>query len=232
MTALDLEEIQPGISIADLERRWGISRNALKARAKALGVVLERKGPTLTVWPGNQVADGDRMDAHCKANGSLASFPGAVAVTPHDGSALAVTSHDGSGLAVTPQGVTDGNQLALLAAAVAAAMPQQRIDPMHRARALAEAADNALVLTAADLAALLGQGLSRWENGHLAYGYRFAKHRQGKQVLWCVSRAVLAAPNNLQATTPRSVGFLTAPPVSAAFQTINVQCVSLPLLSR
>jgi hypothetical protein len=62
------------VSIAELERRWGISRNALKARAKALGIELQRKGPTLTTWSGDRVADGDRLDVHCKAGGSLASF--------------------------------------------------------------------------------------------------------------------------------------------------------------
>jgi hypothetical protein len=61
-------------SVADLERRWGISRNALKARAKALGIELQRKGPTLTVWPGDRIADGDRLDEHCKAGGALRTF--------------------------------------------------------------------------------------------------------------------------------------------------------------
>jgi hypothetical protein len=61
-------------SVADLERRWGISRNALKARAKSLGIELQRKGPTLTVWPGDRIADGDRLDKHCKAGGALRTF--------------------------------------------------------------------------------------------------------------------------------------------------------------
>jgi|APGre2960657373_1045057.scaffolds.fasta_scaffold07353_4 hypothetical protein len=62
------------VSIAELEKRWGISRNAMKARAKAIGVELQRKGPTLTVWPGDRIHDGDLLDQHCKAGGSLASF--------------------------------------------------------------------------------------------------------------------------------------------------------------
>jgi hypothetical protein len=223
VTALELEEVQPDVSIADLERRWGISRNALKARAKALGVELQRKGPTLTVWPGDRVGDGDRLDEHCKAGGALASFPGAV------GRHLAVTPQDGSQLAVTPQDVTDSSQLALLAAALAGAMPSPTTDPLQRARGLAEAADAALVLTTADLAGLLGQGVSTWRDGHLAYGYRFTRHQQGRQVLWTVSRAVTAAPDTRQTPTARSVGFLADPPV-AAVQTINVSAVSLPFI--
>lgn len=62
------------VSVAELERRWGISRNALKARAKTLGIELQRKGPTLTVWPKDRVADGDQLDAHCKSGGALATF--------------------------------------------------------------------------------------------------------------------------------------------------------------
>ena len=218
MTALELEEVLPDISIAELEKRWGISRNALKARAKALGVELQRKGPTLTVWPGDRVADGDRLDAHCKAGGAMASFPGTVAVTPQGGSdsQIAVTSHDGS-------------QLAVLAAAVAAAMPQPVVDPLTRARGLAEAADAALVLTNDDIAALLGQGVSSWKDGHLAYGYQFSRHKQGTQVLWTVSRAVTAAPDRQLPAQAKRVGFLAEPPV-AARQTINVSAVSLPVI--
>lgn len=222
MTALELEEIQPDVSIADLERRWGISRNALKARAKALGVQLERKGPTLTVWPGDRVGDGDRLHAHCKTGGALATFPGAVAVTPHAGS--------DTQLAVTSQGVTDGSQLAVLAAALAGAMPQPPADPLQRARGLAEVADAGLVLTATDLAALLGHGVTSWRDGHLAYGYRFARHQQGRQVLWTVGRAVTAAPDTRQTPAARAVGFLAEPPVAAAMQTITVQAVSLPFI--
>ncbi len=223
MTALELEEIQPDISIAELERRWGISRNALKARAKALGIELQRKGPTLTVWPGDRIADGDRLDEHCKAGGALASFPGAV------GRHLAVTPQDGSDtqLSVTPQGVTDSSQLAVLAAAIAGAMQSPPADPLQRARGLAEAADAGLVLTATDLGALLGHGVTSWRDGHLAYGYRFSRHKQGTQVLWTVTRAVTAAPDTTQTPAARTVGFLADPPV-AARQMINVSAVALP----
>ena len=211
MTALELEEIQPDISIAELEKRWGISRNALKARAKALGIELQRKGPTLTVWPGDRIADGDRLDEHCKAGGALASFPGAV----------------GRHLAVTSQGVTDSSQLAVLAAALAGAMPSPPADPLQRARGLAETADAGLVLTATDLGALLGHGVASWRDGHLAYGYRFNRHQQGRQVLWTVTRAVTAAPDTTQTPSARAVGFLAEPPV-AARATINVSAVALP----
>jgi hypothetical protein len=185
MAAIDLEEVRPDESIADLEKRWAISRNALKARAKALGVELIRKGPTLTVWPGGRISEADRLDAHLKAGGAMASFPGAVT----EGSAPAVTPHGGSAssqLAATPK----PDQLAALASALVAAMPQQSADPLQRARGLAEAADAELVLTNDDLAALLGQGVSGWRDGHQGYGYVFHRHQQGRQVLWTVGRAL------------------------------------------
>ncbi|MEY4359103.1 MAG: hypothetical protein RLZZ631_589 [Cyanobacteriota bacterium] len=208
MTALELEEVTPDESIADLEKRWGISRNALKARAKALGVELIRKGPTLTVWPGDRIAEADRLDAHLKAGGAMAGFPGFAggdsqpSVTPHGRSA-------GSQLAV--MGKVD--PMLALAEAMAKAMPQPAVDPLARARGLAEAADNALVLCNEDLAALVGQGVSGWTDGTERFGYRFRRHQQGRQVLWVVERAV-AVTGKLAAVSGRAkrVGFATPEP--------------------
>ena len=215
MTALELEEIQPDVSIADLERRWGISRNALKARAKALGIELQRKGPTLTTWPGDRVADGDRLDAHCKEGGSLASFPGAVSVTPQ-------ASSDSSQLAVTPQGVTDGSQLAVLAAAVAAAMPTAPIDPLRRAKALAEAAELGVALSSLELADVLGMSpatVSSWPDGHSPRpGFTLRREKAGAAVWWMVERQ--GAPiSNVRAIGGRTVGFGSC---------LTVEAVALP----
>jgi hypothetical protein len=221
VTALELEEIQPDVSIADLERRWGISRNALKARAKALGIELIRKGPTLTVWPGNQVADGDRLDSHCKAGGSLASFPGAVSVTPQaisDGSQLAVTP----GLSLTPQ---DGSQLALLAAAVAAAMPTAPVDPLRRAKALAEAAELGVALSSPELADVVGMSpatVSSWPDGHSPRpGFTLRREKAGAAVWWMVERDGDTTPmKSLSAVgASRTVGFGSC---------LTVEAVALP----
>ena len=225
MTALELEEIQPDVSIADLERRWGISRNALKARAKALGIELQRKGPTLTTWPGDRVSDGDRLDAHCKEGGSLASFPGAVSVTPHassDSSQLAVTP----GLSLTPQGVTDGSQLAVLAAAVAAAMPTAPVDPLRRAKALAEAAELGVALSSVELAEVVGMSpatVSSWPTGHQPRpGFKLlrCKQKPGGAVWWMVERDGDTSPiSNARAIGGRTVGFGSC---------LTVEAVALP----
>lgn len=225
MTALEPEELIPDASISDLERRWGISRNALKARAKALGVELVRQGPTLTTWPGDRLAEADRLDAHLKAGGAMASFPGVnnaagqPSLTPQGRSA-------GSQLAPT---AAKADQLAALAAAMAAAMPSPPVDPLRRARGLAEAADAGLVLANDDLSALLGQGVAGWRDGHDAYGYRFHRHQQGRQVLWTVTRAITdssATPSLTAAPAPatkRTPGFVAsfAPTIEAHATVLN-----------
>ena len=222
MTALELEEIEPDVSIAELERRWGISRNALKARAKALGIDLQRKGPTLTTWPGDRVSDGDRLNEHCRAKGSLASFPGAVSVTPQAGS-------DSSQLAVT-SAVSDGSQLAVLAAAVVAAMPAAPVDPLRRAKALAEAAELKVALSSPELAEVLGMSpatVSSWADGHSPRpGFTLRREKAGAAVWWTVERQsdtvsnvhafASSRPNSLGG---RSVGFSSC---------LTVEAVALP----
>ena len=222
MTALELEEIQPDVSIAELERRWGISRNALKARAKALGIDLQRKGPTLTTWPGDRVSDGDRLDEHCRAKGSLASFPGAVSVTPQAGS-------DSSQLAVTPA-VSDGSQLAVLAAAVVAAMPAAPVDPLRRAKAIAEAAELKVALSSPELAEVLGMSpatVSSWADGHSPRpGFTLRREKAGAAVWWTVERQSDTVSNvhSFASSRPNSLGGR-----SVGFNSyLTVEAVALP----
>lgn len=224
MTALDAELVTPDESIAELEKRWGISRNALKARAKALGVELIRKGPTLTTWPGDSIAEADRLDAHLKAGGAMAAFPGCAG---SDGSQAAVTSQGGSDSRLAVSGKAD--QLAVLAAAVAAAMPQPAADPLQRARGLREAADDGLVLTSADLAGLLGQAVksvSGWADGEQRYGYTFHRHQQGRYVLWTVERAISASTARPSLTAAegvraKRVGFATPDVIEARVEVLG-----------
>jgi hypothetical protein len=76
-------EIQlPDVPLRDLEQRWGLSRNGLKARARALGVELKRVSSTLTTWPGDFVDLGDQLDDHLKAGKPMGTFP---ALAPTDG---------------------------------------------------------------------------------------------------------------------------------------------------
>jgi hypothetical protein len=183
MTALS--DVAPAdLSIRDLEKRWGISRNGLKARARALGVGLISVSSTLTTWPGAFFELGERLHDHLQSGQPNATFPG-LKPAVGDGSATAVTPADAMAIVRSPD-----SELALLVTTIREASSAPAADPLLRARGLAEAADNALVLPTIDLAAHLGQGVMSWRSGHEAYGYRFERHHQGRQVLWTLARAI------------------------------------------
>jgi hypothetical protein len=197
-------------SIRDLEKRWGISRNGLKARARALGVELIRVSSTLTTWPGAFVELGERLHDHLQSGQPMGTFPGLKPASA-DGSATATTADESMAIVKAP-----GGDLAALVMALKEAATAPASDPLLRARGLAEAADSALVLTTTDLAALLGQGVTAWRSGHEAYGYRFERHHQGRQVLWTVTRAICPSSPagvrslsgvNPTASSERRVGF-------------------------
>jgi hypothetical protein len=85
----------------------------------------------------------------------------------------------------------DAALIAAVAAAMAQAAPTPPEDPLRRARGLAEAADNGLVLTTDDLVALGVKGVDGFADGDLAYGYVFHRHRQRNRTLWTIERAIV-----------------------------------------
>lgn len=178
------------LTLAELCDRWGISRNAVKSRAASLQVELIRESSTRTVWPQEAIALGDRLHKHLQVKGAtLADFPEAPMPVGGDAAPMPRNQQRGGGVGQLVKGDQATALMAHLMAA-AAGSSATPTDPLQRARGLAEAADTELVLTANDLAALLGQGVSGWLDGHEAYGYRFNKHHQGRQVLWTVERAI------------------------------------------
>lgn len=70
-----------GVPLLELERRWLISRNALKARAQMLDVELVRTSSTCTVWPHDSIAVGDALNAHLKSGKPAKSFYGSNSST-------------------------------------------------------------------------------------------------------------------------------------------------------
>jgi hypothetical protein len=169
----------PGMPLRDIEQRWGLSRNGLKARARALGVQLERKSSTLTLWPGEYVELGDQLDAHIKSGQPMGTFPG---LAPTDSAITKAAPAAPSPLA--DAAVAD----ALRAFFVPSNAPGA--DPLKRARGLAEAADNGLVVTSDELAAIGVKGVDGFADGDQAYGYSFHKHQQRNRVLWTVARTI------------------------------------------
>ena len=178
MTADDIKPAD--VSIRDLEQRWGLSRNGLKARAKALGVELVRVSSTCTVWPGDFIELGDRLNEHVAAGNPIGTFPG--------------LAPDRTDIATASTAISKKEQdTAALVAAIASAMGQQQSepsDPLKRAKGLAEAADHQLVLTTDELVALGVKGVDGFADGDEAFGYRFSKHRQRNRTLWTVERTI------------------------------------------
>jgi hypothetical protein len=135
----------PGIPLRELEERWKPSRNGLKARARALGVELQRVSSTLTVWPGEYVDLGNQLDAHLRAGHPMGTFPG---LAPASGSAISKTPPTAPP-ALADAAVADALKAFFLPGSVGA-----NANPLKRAKGLAEAADHALVLTTDELEAL------------------------------------------------------------------------------
>jgi hypothetical protein len=219
MTPTNPEVAMPGVPLRELEQRWNLSRNGLKARARALGVELQRVSSTLTLWPGEYVDLGDQLDAHLKAGHPMGTFPGLAPAA--SGTAISKTAPAADALAVA---------IAQAFAASTVSLPGNALaDPLRRARALAEAADNALVLASDELAALGVRGVERFADGDEAYGYRFHKHQQRGRVLWTIERTIGKAVGTASATAlpaSRPVGFAGAN--ESRCQTLSSSVISFP----
>ena len=170
--------------MADLANRWGITANTVSRRLAFLGIKAERQG-NLRYITVEQLAQGDALQDHIVSGKPMELFPRAD--QPDGG--LVTRRVSGSGL-VTGQ----VEQMAAMAAAMAAAMPTAPADPLRRAKALAEAADNALVLTTDELVAIGVKGVDGFADGDLAFGYAFSKHQQRNRTLWTVERVIGKKP--------------------------------------
>ena len=213
----------PDVPLRDLEQRWGLSRNGLKARARALGVELRRVSSTLTTWPGAYIDLGDQLDDHLKGGRPMGTFP---ALAPTDGT-TANTANTAS--SITKASGTEGLALAIAQAMAKTtlSLPVPPIDPLRRARGLAEAADAGLVLTSADLTKLGVSGINKFQDGEREYGYVFHKHKQKNIDLWTIERAIgkPATASNVTAVTSRpNIGFGA---IEAQFKTLST-IVELP----
>jgi len=165
-------EALPDLTLAECCERWGVaSRNAIKARAKALGVELRRESSTRTVWPSEHLALGDELAEHLKTpRGTLANFGRSLTPTADgsDGSfPLAPAPSKGRPVAsLTPP--TDGTD-GLMALAQMALALRPPADPLAVPRALQEASEMGAWLSNRELADLLGMSpatVRGWADGH------------------------------------------------------------------
>jgi hypothetical protein len=216
---MDAEALTP---MADLARKWAITPNTVSRRLAFLGIRPKRVGNYRYITA-EQLELANKLHDHITANKPMEQF--ARPDQPEGGLVARQVRSE-------PQVLGQVEQMAAMVAAMAKAIPQAPVDPLRRARGLAEAADAGLVLTTGDLAQLLGQGVGAWRDGHHAYGYRFNRHKQGTQVLWTVTRVLglSTSPTTSPAmgaspATSRQVGFLADPGLQGA---ITVSAVRLP----
>ena len=203
--------------MAELAGRWGITANTVSRRLAFLGIKPERQG-NLRYITAEQLALGDDLQSHIVSGKPMELFPRAD--QPEGG--LVTRRVSGSGL-VTGQ----VEQMAAMAAAMAAAMPQPPVDPLRRAKALAEAAELGVALSSMELAEVLGMSpatVSSWPDGHQPRpGFKLlrCKQKPGGAVWWVVQRdgATASIRAIAGAASGRSVGFGAC---------LTVEAVSLP----
>ena len=203
--------------MAELASRWGITANTVSRRLAFLGIKPERQG-NLRYITAEQLALGDDLQSHIVSGKPMELFPRAD--QPEGG--LVTRRVSGSGL-VTGQ----VEQMAAMAAAMAAAMPAAPVDPLRRAKALAEAAELGVALSSLELAEVLGMSpatVSSWADGHQPRpGFKLlrCKQKPGGAVWWVVHRdgATASIRAIAGAASGRSVGFGAC---------LTVEAVSLP----
>ena len=179
-----VEVQQPDVSIRELEERWGLSRNGLKARAKALGVELIRVTSTLTTWPGSFIDLGDRLHDHISSGQPMAMFPGLAPVSDRlvparQQTSTAITSTTETALTALADAISASNKAAVSAP-----------DPLALARRLADAASLGVPLTNSEMAQVLGRASIGPKNDGMSPRPGFTIHRQDHNGVpfWTVDR--------------------------------------------
>jgi hypothetical protein len=216
--------------MADLAGRWGVTPNTVSRRLAFLEVKPIRQG-NYRFLTAEQLELAEALHHHILSGKPQESFP-----RPDQQDGRLVARRVPAAGQVAPQVATE--QVAALVTAMAQLMPSPVVDPLQRARGLAEAADNWLVLENSELKALGVVGVAgQTEQTVDAHGYRFHRHQPGGEktrVLWTVERLLgqpATSPATRHSTSPatsRPVGFLSEPPIAAAMRTITVAAVSLP----
>ena len=203
--------------MAELASKWGVTANTVSRRLAFLGIKPERQG-NLRYITADQLALGDELQRHIISGKPMELFPRTD--QPEGG---LVARRVASGGLVAPQ-------VEQMAAAMAALMPAAPVDPLRRAKALAEAAALKVALSSPELAEVLGMSpatISSWLDGHSPRpGFMLRREKVGNAVWWTVERQSDTAsnvhafassrPNSLGG---RSVGFSSC---------LTVEAVALP----
>ena len=223
---------QPDVSIRELEERWGLSRNGLKARAKALGVELIRVSSTLTVWPGQFVELGDQLHEHISSGQPMGLFAGLAPVSDRSvpsrqQSSTAITASNESALTALAQAITASTQTALPAP-----------DPLALARRLADAASLGVPLTNSEMAQVLGKASIGPKHDGSSPRPGFTIHRQEHNgtPFWTVERvgggaavSPASVPSRQHQDSSDGIGFNVA---AALVDVTAIDCSGSELFNR
>ena len=226
----DTDIQQPDVSIRELEEKWNLSRNGLKARAKALGVELIRVSSTLTTWPGDFIELGDRLHEHISNGQPMGTFAGLAPVSDRSvpsrqQQSTAITASSETALTALAQAITASTQTALPAP-----------DPLALARRLADAAALGVPLTNSEMAQVLGRASIGPKQDGTSPRPGFTIHRQEHNgtPFWSVERAGAAAvtaasvPSRQQGRAD-GIGFDVA---AAVIDVPAVDCAGSELFNR
>lgn len=206
--------------MAELASKWGVTPNTVSRRLAFLGIKPERQG-NLRYITADQLALGDELQHNITSGKPMELFR---IVNKPEGEL--VTRRVTSGGLVTGQ----VEQMAAMAAAMAALIPAAPVDPLRRAKAIAEAAELKVALSSPELAEILGLSpatVSSWADGHSPRpGFSLRREKAGAAVWWTVERQSDTVSNvhALASSRPnplsgRSVGFNSC---------LTVKAVALP----
>lgn len=195
------------IPMAELAGRWGVTPNTVSRRLAFLAIKPTRQGNHRFLTP-EQLATAEQLHQHILSGKPIESFP-----RPElEGESRLVARRVAAPSQVAGQ-VASG-QLEALAAAMAAAMPTPPVDPLRRARLLADAADLGAALSSAEVAEITGMAastVSSWADGHSPRpGFVLRRDKVGGSVWWRVERSggTVAALAPAPAAGKRAPGFL------------------------
>lgn len=208
----------------ELRERWGLSANALKARAKALGIELLRPSGNTSYWPGDKIELGEQLHQWLADGHAMSLFPG-------------VKAAQGNQSSLTRQVPASDEQVTALVPIRQRMQDLRQVDPLALARRLVEAADLGVPLTNQEMAEVLGlSSIGKDKDGTSPRpGFTIKRTEHNGQPFWTVVRQGASAPVSTSSPTgqgqERQVGFATA----ASLAVIDVQsrdCTGSDLFAR
>lgn len=226
-----------GLTWDECAARWSLSVNAVRTRAKQLGITpiyIER----IAHWPGEFIEFGDAFHEWRSTypHEKVEVFLGRTgAPTPDQKKQEVVEALVKKGDAERAAELMVAG-MKTMASELKLLQKEEEAPPLLRAKMLAEVADNGLVVTNDELRAIGVNTTNRGGNGFDAFGYRFTAHRHHQSTnserFWTCDRLFRPKPGQVPTlqSTGRTVGFDTGEPIAAAATGFNFGQPTLPVI--